>query len=683
MFIASPAIATTGPVNDDQKIEASVEVEKTENAENAVEVPEEAPVEEVAELEAAGVEVVAYGVNADGDAVLITTDDSSEAPQAARALESFAQQVGAEDELIVQTVAIRPVAFAANDVVGGAGYLSASASSYLGYCSVGFTAWSADYEPIILSAGHCTGDGAAIDAALTDSTEEPANGGSGGAPIAFLGDFGFSQFGGIGNAPIDPNDFNPDGSLKPGAEPDPEATDISVIEDIDLALNLLPEVTTWENASDLSADTVKVKSAGGNPAVAAVQKSGRTTGFTEGVVSGTDIVDGWTIIEDRWVRGFQSNVPAAPGDSGGAVLQGTRALGVISGGIAADDNNGVQFTWAASLDRALPHLPEGTEVALDIDAPTVSIANGASVAGGSQIIVSAPSNATSVSIMTGPSSGDSAQVVDGQVVLTAPSTPGDYSWSFAAANGKSFSASVDLDFSVTLGAPTVNNVDSTATSVTLTGTGAAGAEITLAGDITGTTEVDETGNWTFPTDLEIGEYGFTVKQELNGQESSTVNGSVIVRPVALEVTSIENGKIFAHDAAPSEIAGTGIPGAAVALTINGVAYQAEVDENGAWSISFSAALVPGDYSVSAVQTVNGVNSPATALSFNVAADPSNSGGNAGTGGSGDTAAGGNGGLPNTGGETLMPLGISALLMLLLGAGLFAFTARRNKANAEI
>ena len=51
----------------------------------------------------------------------------------------------------------------------------------------------------------------------------------------------------------------------------------------------------------------------------------------------TDILDGWAPVSGHWVRGFQSNVGSDHGDSGGAVFQGNKAVGVIRGGIPSGE----------------------------------------------------------------------------------------------------------------------------------------------------------------------------------------------------------------------------------------------------------------------------------------------------------------------------------------------------------
>lgn len=678
LLVAAPAMAETGASED-----------------TPITIADTAPVAEISEIEAAGLEVVSYGVNADGEAILITVGDQPETTAAEAAIDAFAEKIGAGEDLIIKTVSAPLEAYAPTDIVGGAGYLAGDETDYLGFCSIGFNAWSAASDPIALSAGHCTNNGAALDATMVRPSTQPGNGApddGAGSPYALLGFFGFSQFGGIGNAVVDENDFDASGALKPGVTLDENATDIAVIENIDPALTLLPEVTDWSTADseDLAASTLKVKSAGGDPVIGTISKSGRTTGYTTGAVAADHLIDGWAIVEDRWVRGFQSNVVAAPGDSGGAVFQptadGVRALGVISGGSPATADE-EQFTWTASLKHAMPHLPAGTEVALDIDAPSVTgVSNGGSVPGNAEITITVAHNATGVTV-----NGTEYPVANGQAIINAPSTPGDHTFEIIATNGKSSSATTTVNFAVELGAPTVNNFDivgdpAADTRTTITGTGAAGAVVTIAGDISGTTTVDADGNWAFDTDLTIATYEFTVSQELNGQESVSAAGTGVVRLAAPAITSIANNAEFANGEAPVGVSGTGIAGAEVTLIIGDATYTAIVDDEGNWTVEFSAALAAGDHSAKAIQAMGDMQSAATTLNFTVAAAPSDGGAG---GGAGDNNTPGNNGsqnnngsgeegaLANTGAASLMPLGVAVLTLLALGGTLFMVAARRR------
>lgn len=695
LFFASPAFAQEAEAPTDQQ-------QKTQ-------VPDEAPVDSAEALEKAGVEVVALGVGPDGLPVIVQTEGSESGPEVDAAVSAYAADLGAADAK-VQTVASAPTAYAATDVVGGAGYLAFQGDEPQSFCSIGFTAWSPDGDPVLLSAGHCTGDGSLDNTALvlpsvqpavpgTDPDESAQSNGTG-----LLGAFGFSQFGGAGNSEADPD------------TPDPEGTDISIIENIGGNFDLLPEVTDWTTATedDLAASTIAIKSANvGDPvAGSAVSKSGRTTGYTTGNVG--ELVDGWARIttpegEPRWVRGFESDVLAAPGDSGGAVFQGDSAIGVISGGSPASETS-PQFTWTSSLKHALPHIP-GYEIALDIDEPVVKtdVSNG--VAGGSDIVVTVPSNAKELSVGQG-QSGEVIPVEGTEVSFTAPNEPGNYSYTLVAQNGKSKSESVELNFEVVLAAPVVDNITSEGTDVTLTGTGVPGAELAItvtpeadgAEPVSLTGTVKEDGTWSVPTELKYGNYTVSATQTFEGETSAAGTGTVSVVPAAPSITSIEPGTTFEAADAPSSISGTGIEGAEVVVKLNGEVVEepaegqtsalAAVAGDGTWTIDLGAQLSAGTYTVEATQAINGATSSATSLVFNVAAapvtpvapvdpgtpgapaDPSNPAAPGGQGGTGGAE------LVNTGtGFSMLPFGLAALGMLILGGGAIVFTHRRLQATA--
>ncbi|HWS52087.1 MAG TPA: S1 family peptidase, partial [Microbacterium sp.] len=396
LFFGSPAYAEDAaeqPV--EQTTEPTAEATATPTAEAteqptapAAEEPvEDAPPAEVVEAaeaaEEEGVTIVAFGVNAAGEDVVVVTAESTDVAEGDAAIEAFTDSAKIDDANVV-TVPTAPVAFAEGEVVGGQGYIGILGEMAYA-CSIGFSAFAPDGSPALLSAGHCAYDQNNVklsDTTLTIPNQEPAVGGPGyevpALPI-LLGEFGFAQFGSTDNAP--------------GSNGDAAATDISVIDINDLAgYSLVPEVTNWTTAGtslgSLADGTIPVKSVG-SPVAGSISKSGRTTGFTSGTIDGNDLLDGWAQIEDRWVRGFSSNTVAAPGDSGGAVIQGTTAIGVISGGTEAAP--GVeQWTWATSLVNALPKI-NGYEVALDLDAPAVtSPASGSTVVTGTTINGTAP-----------------------------------------------------------------------------------------------------------------------------------------------------------------------------------------------------------------------------------------------------------------------------------------------------
>ena len=128
------------------------------------------------------------------------------------------------------------------DFFGGQGFITDGGV----FCSAGFSGFDAAGAPIVLTAGHCAGDGAAKRADVELSTDAAAGGGTGsGTTAGALGDFGFSQFGG------------PDNSRTADAGAN-AGTDIAVLKNIRSDLRLQPAVTRWDNPGLPGPTAVKV-----------------------------------------------------------------------------------------------------------------------------------------------------------------------------------------------------------------------------------------------------------------------------------------------------------------------------------------------------------------------------------------------------------------------------------------
>lgn len=456
---------------------------------------------------------------------------------------------GAEAVRVV-TVTEAPIAFAASDVVGGQGYLGLDSAFDAFSCSIGFAAWSPTGDPALLSAGHC----APLDnMVLSQPSQDPAVGGPGFTVVSGtpnLGTFGFYQFGSTGGAP--------------GQAGDLAATDISVIT-IDPASGYipLPAVTNWRTAgpsNDSLAGSVLPVIATGPPAAGEVSKSGRTTGFTTGTLNSVDhVVDGWANISGQWVRGFSSNVLAAPGDSGGAVLRGNTAIGLISGGTAASP--GVdQWTWSTSLLHALPQTG-GYEVALDLNAPVVSSpAAGSNVEAGAAITGTAPGS-ESVEI-AGVGATFTVPVTSGAFSFPAPGTSGDFTYKLTAVNGHSTSGFTNYALTVLdavpepPAAPAVTSIvagDSFAHDagpMGVAGAGVTGAAVTvkLSGAAAATysaTVANEAWAVDFGERLAPGSYELSVTQALGGRasEATVVAFTVAAAPAPgnADADAVDNG----------------------------------------------------------------------------------------------------------------------------------------------
>lgn len=710
LFFAAPALA-------EDTSNADAELKVTEEA--TAEVPTQADEKDLQAIDSAqafeaatGGEAVAVDTAVEGGITLLVSKDKK-TDEVIRYAEAAAK---GEVDGVAQILFTEPAEpYAATDVVGGAGYIM-DVPGGISACSIGFTAWGPQNEQALLSAGHCTGDGSAGEIGLSKPSTEPAVNGEGyeSNGTGVMGEFGFYRYGGPGNN-------------NPGADKDPASTDIAVIEMSNENLTIHPEVTNWETAGDddLAASTVEITGVA-NPASGAVSKSGRTTGFTSGDTTVTledqagnpvegEILDGWVQIGGRWVHGFINDAGGAPGDSGGAVIQGDKAVGLVSGG--PDDGS---WMWATRLADALQQVEGDYEVAVHVDAPTLeSPADGDKVSAGSDIVINAPANADSLSVSTAPNSGESVPVENGQAVIQAPTEGGTVNYSITAMSGKSFSDPLEFELEVTIAAPAITSpkegdrLDGPVEAIT--GTGIEGATVTLTGDVEGEATVED-GTWSVPADLtEVGAYSVTAEQTADEETSGKRTSKFEIIPVEPEITSIEDGTVFGHEEGPTGVSGTGIPGAEVTVDltqsegastmVDSADVTATVDEDGNWAADFGGTVEAGTYSLTATQTENSVVSDATdPISFEVSAAPSEAdagadggdaggaadggdaggaadGGDNGTGGD-DEAGTDDGDLANTGAGSMLPFAIGAVLLLAAGGGAILI-AQRRQAGAEL
>lgn len=231
-------------------------------------------------------------------------------------------------------------------------------------CSAGFSAFSPDGKPVVLTAGHCADDGAARLAEVTLPAGDPAGGfAADNAVTGELGTFGFSQFGGPGNSTV----ADPENPGTPG-------NDIAVIGSIRPDLDPLPATTTWQNASSLGTGSVKIVGMASPFVGQAVCRSGRTTGWSCGTVDevGIYIVGGGSgdPADLRSFSGFLStSVQSSGGDSGGPWISGNYAVGTHSAGNSNDSAE--NFAVAATLQDSMSVLP-GVQLRLFLNKPVLA-----------------------------------------------------------------------------------------------------------------------------------------------------------------------------------------------------------------------------------------------------------------------------------------------------------------------
>ncbi|PYI66182.1 hypothetical protein CVV68_15435 [Arthrobacter livingstonensis] len=591
-------------------------------------------------------------VNTAGDYVIRTGDTkigAESAPSTAVTFSAAARPSVADFEAkynnVVVTAASGPatslaVKSPAGDVANGQGYASHIIDKNYETCSIGWNGFNSKGDPAVISAGHCTRDGSLKDAQLTDPLHDTAGkpGSSNIVLLDRLGTFGFSQFGGPGNSPVT--------GLTPTSGPGDYGnigTDVSVIDSITAGLNQLPRVTDWKNPANITASGPKVTGVSSAIMGADICKSGRTTGWTCGTVDevGIFLVGGvqnpMSAADVRAVRGFASTKMASDhGDSGGAVISGTTAVGILSAG---DGHS----TYSTDLPDALAHT-NGYTVKVFVNSPTLTIpANNGTLHRSTTITgkVAGAQAGTKVTVSLDGKTSTVATGANGAWSVKAPNKFGTFKITAQAKSG--FSSSAVANFSVrvvkqTLAAPTFTapavNGSAPAPVKAITGTGKPGATVELsvgitrtaaklAGGIARTAVVGANGKWSVavsPT-LAVGSYTVTARQRLTDWNDSTlVTSKFKVVPDTPAIGSPTNGQKFPAASAPMAISGSNTAGATVSVTINGQKFDVKV-VGGTWTVAFGARFVPGNHSVSVTQTIAGLTSAAARSSFTVLAIP--------------------------------------------------------------
>ncbi|EMQ98265.1 Ig-like domain-containing protein [Paeniglutamicibacter gangotriensis] len=503
----------------------------------------------------------------------------------------------------------------ANDVLGGMGYGAQTSPTNYAVCSIGFSGFNAAGDDAAISAGHCSQDGDLTDVKILEHSVP----GKFTGPGQDLGTFGFSQFGGPNNSSVTGLD-----TAKTEDDLGNVGTDISVIDKINKDLDLKALVSDWK-AADIRDSSVKVT--GVAPAVEGTKicKSGRTTGWTCGTVDevGIFLVGGYNGADDgRAVRGFGMPNPgyskANEGDSGGSVISGGTAVGVTSA-IAPDDGGRAYFT---DIKDGLKHT-DGYSIAVFLNAPAVvTPAEGSDIAVGQTLngtVSGAPSGST-VKIKSAGQKNISAKVANGKFSFKAPADFGKYDFTLQTVNGFNESTITKGSFNIVIGAPAITTPKTGATLnapvSTISGTGVAGAVVTLTGDASGTATVAADGKWSVKLDtaLSYGEYSVSATQAKDGQTSKAAKSSFKIQLAAPAITTPANGKTFTG--VQSEIAGTGVAGATVKLS-GAVTETVKVGADGKWSVILDEALSYGSHSITAVQTSGETTSTSVKTAFKV------------------------------------------------------------------
>lgn len=594
-----------------------------------------------------GVEAVT--VDADGTVVLATTEDVGDLPVEA---EQFVEEHRNVDVLVLDA----PFeALAATDVVGGAGYASFDPASLdgapetipVGLCSIGFSGFTPSGAPAVISAGHCAEDGLLSESVLSVPADDPAGGGSEFDVLAPLGTLGFAQYGGPGNTT--------------GSVGDTASTDVSAIDVTNPDLTLRPAVTDWSTVADLSQSSRPVTAVGRAQLGRPVVKSGRTTGLT----SGTAQSAGWAEVSGRYVYGVVTDVPSDSGDSGGAVLQGGTAVGIVSGGSTSE---GQPVMFAADLETALARTG-GYTVALDVAAPALTgPTSGATIVPGAIISGTAPAG----TVLSVDSDREAPQTVavaaDGTWSFAAPTTRGAVSYTLVARSGYSASPAVTIAYDVVPATVVTSPGDGERVLTALqriAGVGLPGETVELSGAVAATLVVADDGTWEHPVDLSYGRYSVTVAQ-VSGVPSAPLTSTFQVVPVAPAITGLDDGATFPEGAAPTTVSGTGLDGATVEVAVGDRAAVAVDVAAGGWALALGDALGAGRHVIAATQTINGAVSDATAVGITVTATAV------------PAVTANDGPLARTGAGTVGLIAAIAAVLLLGGAAA-TYAARRSAA----
>ncbi|MDR1032766.1 MAG: hypothetical protein LBL84_01995 [Candidatus Nomurabacteria bacterium] len=302
--------------------------------------------------------VQGFGVDVNGELTIsklqgeelssATKDYIANSPRPIHVTDQIGRITTLTDDIAVQPTAVDIT----KSLIGGAPWMAGTtASSGLSLCSMGFPGYDASGNRVVITAGHCTGgDGSRTYMHGLTPASQPAQHGGGPAGttvstlnIANLDSWAFGRYGqtagGLGAVDgvcrSDASTYNIDCY-----------TDIAVYKAGSNAASWTDysRVTRWNSANkvqnNLVNDSVTISQVAA-PASGSVSRSGLTTGYANGVMTHSVIVQ--QICSDqsgsscRIVSGFGVCIDVASGDSGGSVIQpsanGTfSAVGVVSGG---------------------------------------------------------------------------------------------------------------------------------------------------------------------------------------------------------------------------------------------------------------------------------------------------------------------------------------------------------------
>ncbi|HET8641226.1 MAG TPA: trypsin-like serine protease, partial [Pseudonocardiaceae bacterium] len=339
-----------------------------------------------------------------------------------------------------------------------------------------------------------------------------------------------------------------------------QGDDYAVVAVTNPALRPTPDVDNHDGAA------VDVHGAVAPLAGMAICKSGRSTGWTCGTIkqARVEILTSPPDGPQRLISVLQHDACSRPGDSGGSVLTGNSAVGLTQGGVLG---------------------PTPQQCPSDIGQPNFSV---------SEILVDdvlgdfTGDSALTLLTTTGDADGD--RVRDVEELAADPTAVRDD-------NGDGIAAFLDPD-EPGLRAPVVtepaDGARTTDTTPALSGTGRAGATVLVAvdGGEPVTAPVRRDGRWRVQAgELPIGAHELTARLTAGDIASQTTTVGFTVAPPPPVIASPGDGTV-AGERRP-QVSGTGLAGAAVTVTVSGVAAataRTTVGPSGRWSLELGADL---------------------------------------------------------------------------------------------
>ncbi|MCS5717051.1 cell wall-binding repeat-containing protein [Herbiconiux sp. CPCC 205763] len=298
----------------------------------------------VDELNASGTSVLASRM--EGTQLVVTVGSDAEIP-AVEAVGATAE-IGAAAE---RTTGPSDFSFL-KDLVGGQGYYTPFGDG--GYrCSVGFNGRDkTNASRQFLTAGHCYEPSSSSGGSVYELMQSAPGG-----PY-YAGAFLASPVSGsayLGNG-YDASVYSPSGDW-----------------------TLRPAVGTWNNNQGpvTSGTPITVRDYTKTTVGQVICKSGSTTGWTCGTV---DYVDAVVDVDDHQINSYISGMCALPGDSGGAVVSGNYAVGLLSAGsYQSNCNEPGQETASVPIDsvyESVLDVEPNFEFAVEVAKPTSSTIGG-------------------------------------------------------------------------------------------------------------------------------------------------------------------------------------------------------------------------------------------------------------------------------------------------------------------